>query len=62
MDKDTYRSEIQLSLHARVRKALENPDISIEEKKQFIKVIRPEHREFFIKTLSEEAQKLFNIL
>lgn len=54
---ERYRSDIQGSVQERVRAALCNPDLSIEQKKKMLKFIRPEQLEFFLKTIPEEIRE-----
>ncbi|MCP3774673.1 hypothetical protein NLX71_15380 [Paenibacillus sp. MZ04-78.2] len=56
-DIERYRSEIQGSVQERVRTALCNPDLSIEQKKKMLKFIRPEQLEFFLKTIPKEVRE-----
>lgn len=54
---ERYRSDVQGSVQERVRAALCNPDLGIEQKKKMLKFIRPEQLKFFLKTIPQEVRE-----
>ncbi|TVY10353.1 hypothetical protein [Paenibacillus cremeus] len=55
---EDYRVDIQSAVHERVRNALINPNVSVEQKKDMLKAIRPDQLPFFMKTLTKEILKV----
>jgi hypothetical protein len=50
-----FREDIKLSMHGRVRKTLDNPELTEEQKRELIKVIVLEKKDFFINNAHAES-------